>query len=200
MQIAVYTALTIESEVVLQSAYLNVASRHKRDAGIRDGCHRAARFAEIRLNGARELSEKFGATSSHGPKLLADALFQGLRADALGLVRDLHDLSLLANQALLCWTGVSQACKALHDESAVATCQISIKSLQLEISRLNTELKEAAPQALTVSPPRTKRIATLIQQLPSAAFSQRTAIPVLKAAAFTTAGLIGFLAGRHRSA
>jgi ferredoxin-nitrate reductase len=200
MQIAVYTALTIESEVVLQIAYLNVASRHKRDAGIRDGCHRAARFAEIRLQGARELTKKFGATSSHDPKLLANALFHGLRADALGLVRDLHDLSLLANQSLLCWTGVSQACKALHDEAAVATCEAGIKSLQLEISRLNTELKEAAPQALTISTPLTHQIATGLRRLPAATFSQRAAMPVLKAAAFTTAGLIGFLAGRRRSA
>jgi ferredoxin-nitrate reductase len=200
MQIAVYMALTIESEQLLQTAYLNVASRHERDAGIRDGCHRAARFAEIRLNGGRELSEKFGTTSSHDPKLLANALFHGLRADALGLVRDLHDLSLLANQSLLCWTGVSQACKALHDEAAVATCQVSIKSLQLEITRLNNELKEAAPQALTISTPRTKQIATVLQRLPAATFSQRAARPVLQAAAFTTAGVIGFLAGRRWSA
>ena len=65
MQIAVYLGLTIESEVVLQAAYINVANRHKRDAGIRHGCHRAARFMEVRLNAARELSQKFGATSSH---------------------------------------------------------------------------------------------------------------------------------------
>jgi hypothetical protein len=200
MQIAVYLGLTIESEVVLQAAYINVANRHKRDPGIRHGCHRAARFTEVRLNSARELSQKFGATSSHDPKLLANALFHGLRADALGLVRDLHDLSVLANQSLLCWTAVSQACKALHDRTAVATCQVSLKALELEISRLNTEIKEAAPQALTVSTPRTKQIATIIQQLPAAALSQRTATPVLKAAAYTTAGLIGFLAGRRRSA
>jgi ferredoxin-nitrate reductase len=200
MQIAVYLGLTIESEAVLQAAYMNVANRHKRDPGIRHGCHRAARFTEVRLNVARELSQKFGATSSHDPRLLANALFHGLRADALGLVRDLHDLSLLANQSLLCWTGLSQACKALHDEAAIATCQVSLRALELEISRLNMELKEAAPQALTIATPRKKQIATIIQRLPAATFSQRTATPVLKAAAFTTAGLIGFLAGRRRSA
>ena len=70
MQIAVYLGLTIESEAVLQTAYMNVASRHKRDPGIRQGCHRAARFTEVRLNAARELSQKFGATSSHDPRLL----------------------------------------------------------------------------------------------------------------------------------
>jgi hypothetical protein len=197
MQIAVYMTLTIESEALLQTAYLNVASRHKRDPGIRDGCHRGVRFTEVRLNAARDLSQKFGVTSSHDPKLLA---IHGLRADALGLVRDLHDLSLLVNQSLLCWIGLSQACKALHDKSAVATCEESIEALQLEISRLKTELKEAAPQALTISTPRTKQIATVLQRLPAATFSQRTAMPVLKAAAFTTAGLIGFLAGRRRSA
>jgi hypothetical protein len=200
MQIAVYLGLTIESEAVLQAAYMNVANRHKRDPGIRHGCHRAARFTEVRLNAARELSQKFGATSSHDPRLLANALFHGLRADALGLVRDLHDLSLLANESLLCWTGLSQACKALHDEAAIATCQVSLRALELEISRLNMEFKEAAPQALTIATPRKKHIATIIQRLPAATFSQRTATPVLKAAAFTTAGLIGFLAGRRRSA
>jgi hypothetical protein len=200
MQIAVYLGLTIESEAVLQAGYMKVASRRRRDPGVRHGCHRAVRFTEVRLEAARELSQKFGAGSSHDPKLLGNALFHGLRADALGLVRDLHDLLLLANQSLLCWTGVSQACKALHDKAAVATCQVSIKALELEISRLNMELKEAAPQALTIATPRTKRIAAIIQQLPAATFSQRTATPVLKAAAFTTAGLIGFLAGRRRSA
>ena len=199
MHIAIYVGLTIESEAVLQAAYLNVSTRHKR-AGIRDGCRRAVRLTELRLNAANNLSKKFGATCSHDPKLLGNALFHGLRVGGLGLVRDLHDLSLLANQSLLCWVGLSQACKALHEKSAVAMCEENIEALQLEISRLKTEFKEAAPQVLTISTPRTKQFATVLRRLPAATLSQRTATPVLKAAAFTTAGLVGFLVGRRRSA
>ena len=134
MQISTYVGLTMESEAVLQSAYLNAATRHQRDVGIRDGCRRAVRFTELRLNAANDLGRRFGATSSRDPKLVRNALFHGLRAGGLGLLRDLHDLSLLANQSLLYWTGLSQGCKALHDELAVQQCQQSIDAIQLEIS------------------------------------------------------------------
>jgi hypothetical protein len=200
MHIAIYVGLTLESEAVLQAAYLNVSTRHKRDAGVHDGCRRAVRFTELRLNAANNLRTKFGATSSPDPKLLGNALFHGLRAGGVGLVRDLHDLSLLANQSLLYWTALSQACKALHDEVAVTICQECIDALQLQISWLKTELKEAAPQALTISAPRTKKVATILRKLPIAALSQLKAPQVFKVATLTTAGLIGFLAGRRRSA
>lgn len=199
MQIAAYVGLTIESEAVLQAAYVNVSTHHKRDAGIHDGCRRAVHFSELRLNAAKDLRKKFSATSSHDPKLLSNALFHGLRVGGLGLVRDLHDLSLLANQSLLYWTGLSQACKALHDEAAVTICQECIDALQLQTSWLKTELKDAAPQALTISAPRTKQISNILRKLPSTALSQWKP-QVAKVATLTTAGLLGFLAGRRRSA
>jgi hypothetical protein len=200
MQIGTYVGLTIESEAVLQSAYLNAATRHKRDAGIRDGSRRAVRFTELRMNAANDLGKRFGATSSRDPKLVRNALFHGLRPGGLGLLRDLHDLALLANQSLLYWTGLSQGCKALHDEHAVKICRQSIDALQLEIDWLKTELKNAAPQVLTISTPRRKQIISIVQKLPTAAFSERRGPQVLKAAAVTTAGLLGFLAGRRCSA
>jgi hypothetical protein len=62
---------------------------------------------------------------------------------------------------------MSRPPKPQASDAAVAECRESIEALHLEISRLNTELKEAAPQALTISPPR-EEIARLLQGLPSA--------------------------------
>jgi hypothetical protein len=49
MQVPVYIGLVDESETVLHAAYRKVADRHKRDAGIRDGCRKFGDLTERRL-------------------------------------------------------------------------------------------------------------------------------------------------------
>src|SRR5690349_7547271 len=138
MHIATYIGLVTGSEQVLRDAYLQVSSRHDRDADIRDGCAKQARFTEARVRGAAELGSRFGSAGSRDPKTVRDSLFHGMRVGGVGLIRDLHDLSLLANQSLLYWTALYQGIRALHDRVPESICHENIVSVERDISWLTT--------------------------------------------------------------
>ena len=67
------------------------------------------------------------------------------------LVRDLQDTALLAQQAKLCWLSCMQAALALRDDLLRDTCAECGERTDRQIAWLQTEMKVAAPQALTTS-------------------------------------------------
>jgi len=200
MSIPIYIGFVAKSERLLHDAYTQVSGRHERDAGVRDGCMRLAGFTRDRISAADELAAKFGGTPGRDARFVRDALFRGLRVGGFGLIRDLHDLSLLANQSLLYWTALYQGMRALHDAGSESFCQRSILSVEREISWLTTQIKEAAPQALTIPPDRINQLITIGKKIPTSAVLPDGKHVPLKAAALTSAGLVGFLLGRRRSA
>jgi hypothetical protein len=168
------------------------------DAGIRDGCRMMAQSSGHGLDAVDQLREVFGGGRARPVNLVGQALFHGLRSGGVGLIRDLHDLTLLANQSLLSWTALYQGLRARHDTAAEAISEASIRQLELEISRLTTEIKDAAPQALTISPPRMNRmIGTLATLAVTARHPQRPASSLLKAAVFMSVAVFGYILGRR---
>ena len=138
--------------------------------------------------------------AARDPKYVRDGLFHGVRVGGFGLIWDLHDLLILANQSLLYWTALYQGTRALHDTEAEQICHESILSAEREISWLTTQLKEAATQALTVPPDRLNQAISIGKKLPTTAvLPEQPGAPLLKAAVLTSAGLLGFLIGRRRS-
>ena len=116
-------------------------------------------------------------------------------------MRDLHDLSMLANQSLLYWVALGQGVRALHDQSAERIVSDCTMRIEREISWLTTQIKDAAPQALTVPPDRINQIATIGKKLPTTAvLPDRPGPAIAKAVALTGAGVLGFLIGRRRAA
>jgi len=65
-------------------------------------------------------------------------------------LRDLHDLYLLVTEAQLCWNVLLQAAHALRDKDLEATAQQSDGETDGQLAWLETRIKQAAPQALTV--------------------------------------------------
>jgi hypothetical protein len=201
MQISLYVGLVVQSERVFQAACLNLARRHEQDAGIRDGCRKMAKSTQHRLGGVHQLREMFGGGPGRAVNLVAQALFHGLRSGGVGLIRDLHDLTLLANQSLLYWTALYQGLRARHDTAGEAICEQSIRQLELEISWLTTEIKDAAPQALTISPPRMHQMIGALETLAATArHPQRPASSFFKAAGLMSVGVFGYILGRRRAA
>jgi hypothetical protein len=198
MQIAIYCGLAAESEAILEKMYLKVSGRHEDDSGIRDGCRKMSGSARHRLNTSYQLQMNFGKVSPAEPKLVANALFRGRRIGGLGLLRDLHDLSVLANQSLLYWTALYQATRALRDRSSEA-CQESIDQIEKEISWLTTQIKEAAPQALTITPFPGSTLLEIMREPAMTVPTERVGPSLLLAAAVTGAGLLGFILGRDAS-
>jgi hypothetical protein len=198
MHIPAYIGLVNGSEEMLRDAYLQVSNRHRRDADIHDGCMKQATFTLNRIKGALELGSEFGAKSSRDPKILRDSLFRGMRVGGIGIVRDLHDLSILANQCLLYWTALYQGIRALHEREAESICHESVQSVEQDVSWLTTQLEEAAPQALTIPPHPVHHLVTFAKKIPTTAVLPNRPGPALvKAATLTGAVLIGYRLGRR---
>ncbi len=79
------------------------------------------------------------------------AKLHGPRQGSLALLRDLHDLWLMANEVQLCWTVLEQAAQALRDEELEQVCQECGKETKRQTSFFLTRIKQAAPQALVVA-------------------------------------------------
>jgi hypothetical protein len=93
----------------------------------------------------KPFTARYGSHPSGEPERLhADGL-SSTRSGGLGLLRDLHDLYLLASYLDMAWMVVGQAAKGAHLISTVAQCEEETGSQR---QWLMTRLKAAAPQAL----------------------------------------------------
>ena len=73
------------------------------------------------------------------------------RSGGLGLLRDLHDLYLLASYLDMAWMVVGQAAKGARDQELIRTVEACDKELESQQQWLMTRMKAAAPQALLVA-------------------------------------------------
>lgn len=97
-------------------------------------------------------AERYGEEAADEPERLHSALFKGSRGGGLGLLRDLHDLYLMACEADIAWTLVGQAARGARDadlHAVVAGCEAETRA---QLAWLTTRMKQAAPQALVVAP------------------------------------------------
>jgi hypothetical protein len=78
-------------------------------------------------------------------------LFSGTRSGPLGLLRDLHDLYLMATQSQLCWTVIAQAAQGARDNQLLDVVRACQPQTTLQVKWLLTRIKQAAPQALVVA-------------------------------------------------
>jgi hypothetical protein len=67
------------------------------------------------------------------------------------VIRDLHDLFLLATEAYLCWMILLQTAQALRDKEFIAACTKLGGETEGQRSWLQTRIKQAAPQALLLT-------------------------------------------------
>ncbi len=94
--------------------------------------------------------DQYGAETSDEPKQLAGALFHGARIGGIGLLRDLHDLELLAYHVHLCWFALGQGTSALRATALAQLCDELGLETDRQIAWLRTRMREIAPQALVV--------------------------------------------------
>ncbi len=150
MHIAAYLGLLQTSEQQLADAYRVVGERHSAEADIRDMCTQVAGWSEAHVQALRALIDRYETQPSDEPKQLAGALFQGPRIGGIGLLRDLHDLELLAYQVQLCWFALGQGARALRDTDMAQLCEDLGQETDRQIAWLRTRIREIAPQVLAV--------------------------------------------------
>jgi hypothetical protein len=150
MHVANYLGLASTSEGHLAESFHFVAEHHGHEPDVL----RAARLmASWSMANARELEPlvaRYHQSKKKEPDELHQALFHRPRGGSLGLVRDLHDLWLMAQEVKLAYELLTQAALALRDKEMESILSKVSSKTRRQADWLRTRLDHAAPQALTV--------------------------------------------------
>ena len=148
MHLSSYLGLLETGCATLARSYRQVAEGHPAEADVHRICEQFAVQCDRHEERLKPFTARYGSHPSGEPERLhADGL-SSTRSGGLGLLRDLHDLYLLASYLDMAWMVVGQAAKGARDQeliSAVAHCEEETASQR---RWLMTRLKAAAPQAL----------------------------------------------------
>ena len=131
-------------------AFTTIAEHHEDEPDIYEMCIKLSSWSRTHTEALERLTGIYGEEKEGEAEQVRHALFQGPRAGGFGLLRDLHDLYLLVNEAKLCWMILLQAGQALRDGELEAACLKLGGETDGQLAWLQTRIKQAAPQALVV--------------------------------------------------
>jgi hypothetical protein len=151
MHLAHYLALLERSQSGLADAFRAVARAHSQDADVQLTCTKLARQCDRHAEQLGPFVARYRDDAPAEPERLHGPGFGGTREGGLGLLRDLHDLYLLACECDISWTLIGQAAQGARDRELLELVQRSEGETSIQLTWLAGRMKEAAPQALVVS-------------------------------------------------
>ena len=135
----------------LAKSYRQIAKGHADDADVKLICQQFATQCDHHEERLNPFASHYGSHPSAGPKRLHAHGLSATRSGGRGLLRDLHDLYLLAAYLDMAWTLVGQAAKEARDQELLCTVEECAKEIGAQQKWLITRLEAAAPQALLVA-------------------------------------------------
>jgi hypothetical protein len=151
MHLSSYLGLLETGCATLAHSYRQVAEGHADEADVRRICEQFATQGDHHEEQLRPFTARYGSHPSGEPERLHANGLSLTRSGGLGLLRDLHDLYLLASYLDMAWTLVGQAAKGARDRELIRTVGQCAKETEDQQKWLTTRLKAAAPQALLVA-------------------------------------------------
>ena len=151
MHLANYIGLVHDSEKDLAKAFRSVARHHGTEPDVYQMCQKLAAWSEDHSLNLKTFIDRYSEHKSSEPDKLKRSLFNRPRSGSLGLLRDLHDLWLMANEVQLCWIVILQAARSLRDKELELACLQFDGQTQKQLDWLLTRIKQAAPQSLVVA-------------------------------------------------
>jgi hypothetical protein len=151
VHLAHYLGLLHRAEVELAAAFREVAGAHGDEVDVAHMCERLGAECDAHAEQLHPFARRYGEEAPDEPARLHSELFRGPRTGGLGLLRDLHDLYLMATECDLAWTLVGQAAQGARDRELLAVVEASEGEAAIQLKWLSTRMKEAAPQALVVA-------------------------------------------------
>jgi hypothetical protein len=136
------------SERTLFEALDAVAAAHGKEPDIHDECRMLADWSRQELAELRKIIERYGEAKESEPDRLKKAVSPQLKKTGLGLVRDLHDCWLLAQETHMSLVVLDQAAKALRDKEMQGLVERVDHQNERQRDWITTRIKQAAPQAL----------------------------------------------------
>jgi hypothetical protein len=146
--LSTYVGLLHRTEQTLADSFRVVGAGHAAEVDVFHTCRLLASWSEEHVRRLQPVVERFGEEPE--PERLHHAGIEEVRSTAVGLLRDLQDLYLLASLVQTSWTVVWDVAQGLRDEELVAVAQECEAQTTRQLTWLNTRMKQAAPQALLV--------------------------------------------------
>ena len=150
MHLGNYLRLLQVAEENLASAFREVAEGHADEADVRVIGTRLAAQCESHAHRLEPFARRYSEESEE-PERLHSNLFGGVRGGGLGLLRDLHDLYLMACECDIVWTLVGQGAQGARDTELLEITHGCEPETATQMQWLRTRMKQAAPQALVVA-------------------------------------------------
>ena len=151
MHLASYLELLHLAEGRLARAFAEVAGAHGDEPDVAVLCRRFADRSTDHADALAPHVERYGEEKPEEPERLHGELFGGTRSGGLGLLRDLHDLYLMATECELTWALVGQAAQGARDADLLEVVERCRGEVAVQLKWLRTRMKQAAPQALVVA-------------------------------------------------
>jgi hypothetical protein len=151
MQLAHYLGLLHRAELELAEAFREVRHAHADEADVHQLCGRLAEQCDAHAKRLQPFAERYGEEQHDEPDRLHSELFKGARDGPLALLRDLHDLYLMAAECDVTWTLVGQAAQGARDDDLFAVVESCKGETAIQLRWLLTRMKQAAPQVLVVA-------------------------------------------------
>ena len=164
--IARYLGLTMNTERALADAFVLVGVRHATEPEMLNAARLHSNWCTGHLDVLRPAAARYRAECNRQGERLRRALFRGRRLGGFGLLRDLHDLLTLATSVHGCWMALLQAAREARDGDLEKACRTCDAETLRQISWLETKLRQAAPQALTVPVSTARQLGASIPTLP----------------------------------
>src|SRR3954466_1454788 len=121
MHLAHYLGLVHRSELMLANSFREVASAHGDEPDVSVLCQKFAKQCDQHAAKLAPFVDRYGEEAPEEPERLHVDLFGGPRTGGLGLLRDLHDLYLMATEVDISWTLVGQAAQGARDKALFET-------------------------------------------------------------------------------
>ncbi|HEX6023416.1 MAG TPA: hypothetical protein VFZ00_15585 [Solirubrobacter sp.] len=152
MHLAHYLGLLHKSQLKLRDAFREVGRAHADEPDVFLICEQLARDCDAHAEQVKPFADRYGEDAPAEPDRLHSELFRGTRTGGLGLLRDLHDLYLMAAECDMAWTLIGQAAQGARDTELFAVVKRCEGDTAIQMKWLRTRMKQAAPQALVVAP------------------------------------------------
>lgn len=151
MMLNVYLGMLRRAEELLASSYRVVGDGHAAEPDVHGICHLLARQCDAHERALRPVLDRYGERPGDEPDRLHVTPIESTRSGPVGLLRDLQDLSLIAQLVATTYTVVKQAASALRDEELLGVIADCDGETETQIAWIGTRMKQAAPQALVVA-------------------------------------------------
>jgi hypothetical protein len=149
MHLANYLGYLHRAELDLAEGFRKIGEAHAAD--VYHACNTLAKQCEAHAEELEPFVERYGEEKPEEPENLYHEFFDETRSGGLGLLRDLHDLYLMAHACDISWTMIGQAAQGARDRELLETVNACEGQTATQIKWLKTRMKQAAPQALLVA-------------------------------------------------